>query len=62
PSVAEQSGWIDSKRVLRELEDHRNGKRDNHTRLWLILWLELWFRVVISKELDYEADLSRILS
>jgi len=61
-SVAEQEGWIDSKRVLRELEDHRNCKRDNHTRLWLILWLELWFRVVISTELDYEADLSGILS
>ena len=61
-SVAEREGWIDSKRVLRELQEHRNGKRDNHTRLWLILWLELWFRVVMYTELDYEADLSGILS
>jgi asparagine synthase (glutamine-hydrolysing) len=61
-SMAEREGWIDSKRVLRELHDHRNGKRDNHTRLWLILWLELWFRVVIAKELDYKTDLSGILS
>jgi asparagine synthase (glutamine-hydrolysing) len=61
-SVAEREGWIDSKRVLRELQEHRNGKRDNHTRLWLILWLELWFRVVMSTELDYEVDLSGILS
>ena len=57
-SVAEREGWIDSERVLRELEDHRSGKRDNHTRLWLILWLQLWFRVVVTGELDYHADLS----
>ena len=61
-SVAEREGWIDSKRVLRELQEHRNRERDNHTRLWLILWLELWFRVVVSTELDYEVDLSGILS
>lgn len=61
-SVAEREGWIDSKRVLRELQEHRNRERDNHTRLWLILWLELWFRVVMSTELDSEADLSGILS
>ena len=51
-SVAEREGWIDSKRVIGELEDHRSGKRDNHTRLWLILCLEIWFRIVTG-ELDY---------
>ena len=56
-SVAEREGWIDSKRVICELEDHRNGKRDNHTRLWLILCLEIWFRIVTGG-LDYHADLS----
>ena len=56
-SVAEREGWIDSKRVLCELEDHRNGKRDNHARLWLILCLEIWFRIVTG-ELDYHADIS----
>jgi asparagine synthase (glutamine-hydrolysing) len=60
-SVAERERWIDSKRVLRELQDHRNGKRDNHTRLWLILWLELWFRLVVTRELGRHADLSELL-
>ena len=56
-SVAEREGWIDSKRVLCELEAHRTGKRDNHTRLWLSLCLEIWFRIVTG-ELDRDADLS----
>jgi asparagine synthase (glutamine-hydrolysing) len=56
-SVAEREGWIDSKRVLRELEDHRTGKRDNHSRLWLSFCLEIWFRIVTG-ELDYHADIS----
>jgi len=43
------------------LADHRNGKRDNYTRLWLILWLELWFRVIVTGELDFHADLSGLL-
>src|SRR5206468_12140105 len=28
-SVADRAGWIDSKRVMSELADHRNGKRNN---------------------------------
>ena len=60
-SVAGREGWIDADRVVRELRDHRNGERDNHTRLWLILWLELWFRIVVSRELEQDADLSRML-
>jgi asparagine synthase (glutamine-hydrolysing) len=56
-SVAEREGWIDSKRVLRELEDHRTGKRDNHSRLWLSFCLEIWFRLVTG-ELDCHADIS----
>lgn len=58
-SVAQRDGWIDSTRVLSQLGDHRLGKRDNSTRLWLILWLELWFRIVVAKELDARADLRR---
>lgn len=57
-SVAAREGWINRKRVLRELQDHRSGKCDNHTRLWLILWLECWFRVRVTGEMDQEADLS----
>ena len=60
-SVADREGWIDSKRVMRELQDHRSGVRDNHTRLWLMMWLELWFRVVVTRELDRHADLSEKL-
>lgn len=60
-SVADREGWIQSKRVMRELQDHRNGKSDNHTRLWLILSLELWFRVVVTEKLDHHADLSETL-
>jgi hypothetical protein len=52
---------LNKKLVLRELENHRNGKSDNHTRLWVILWLEIWFRVVVTKGMDYEADLSEML-
>ena len=61
-SVAEREGWIDTKRVRRELDAHRTGQRDHHTRLWLILWLELWFRIVYSKDWDYETDLSMLLT
>jgi asparagine synthase (glutamine-hydrolysing) len=60
-SVAAREGWINSKRVMQELEDHRSGRSDNHTRLWLILWLELWFRIVLTKEMDYDVDLLEIL-
>lgn len=59
-SVAARMGWVDRLRVLRELQDHRSGERDNHTRLWLILWLELWFRIVVAGEMDHDADLSAI--
>jgi asparagine synthase (glutamine-hydrolysing) len=60
-SVAAREGWIDRQRVLRELQDHRGGKRDNHTRLWLILWLELWFRIVVAGEMDCDTDLSEMM-
>ena len=60
-SVAKREGWIIGERVLRELRDHRNGVRDSHTRLWLILWLELWFRIVVTGEMDRHADLSEML-
>lgn len=59
-SVAEREGWIDSKRAMRELDDHRKGKCDSHTRLWLILCLELWFRVATG-EMDVGTDLSDMI-
>lgn len=43
-SVAVDEGWLNSNAASRELEQHRSGQKDNHTRLWLILWLELWLR------------------
>ena len=61
-SVAEREGFIDSKRVRSELEDHRNGRYDNHTRLWLMLWLELWVRIVATGEMDPETDLSELMT
>jgi asparagine synthase (glutamine-hydrolysing) len=60
-SVAKREGWIDSDRVLRELSEHRNGVRNNQTRLWLILWLELWFRIVVYGDMSRDTDLSEIL-
>ncbi|MEO8217775.1 MAG: asparagine synthase-related protein, partial [Acidobacteriota bacterium] len=60
-SVAEQEGWINSERVLTELGDHRSGKRESHTRLWLILCLEIWFRT-LTGTMDPEADLSGMLN
>lgn len=60
-SVADREGWIDSKRVVRELQEHRSGTRDSHTRLWLMMWLELWFRIVATGELDRHADLAEML-
>lgn len=58
-SVAAREGWIDARRVARELADHRQGRRDNHNRLWLVLWLEVWFRIV-NDELDYQSDLAQL--
>ena len=52
---------LNKKRVLGELENYLDGKRDNHTRLWVILWLKIWFRVVVTGELDHHADLSELL-
>jgi hypothetical protein len=52
---------LNKKRVLRELENYLDGKRDNHIRLWLILWLTTWFRIVVTRGMDYEADLSEML-
>lgn len=58
-SVAEREGWISTNRVIRELDDHRSGRRDNHTRLWLVLCLEIWFRN-LTGAMNYDADLSTI--
>lgn len=60
-SVAETEGWIRAERVIAELEDHRSGKRDSHTRLWLALWLEVWFRIQTG-QLDSATDLSEVIS
>ena len=60
-SVAAREGWIDASRVAHELQTHRTGARDSHTRLWLILWLEVWFRVVYRGELTPDSDLSGVL-
>lgn len=60
-SMVAREGWIVPKRVMRELQDHRSGKRDNHTRLWLILWLELWFRIVVAGEMGCNTDLSEMM-
>jgi hypothetical protein len=49
---------LNKKRVLRELENYLDGKRSNHIRLWLFLWLTIWFRIVVTRGMDYEADLS----
>ncbi len=57
-SVAVRMGWLDRQRILRELQDHRSGARDNHARLWLVLWLELWFRIMVAGEMACDADLS----
>jgi asparagine synthase (glutamine-hydrolysing) len=61
-SAAERAGLIESKRAMRELQDHRSGKQNNDTRLWLIFWLELWLRIVVTREMDQRFDLSTMLS
>jgi asparagine synthase (glutamine-hydrolysing) len=61
-SIAHREGWIDARRALRELRDHRAGACDSHTRLWLILWLELWFRIVVAREMAPDSDLSEQLA
>lgn len=60
-SVAEREGWIQAARVLSELDAHRNGRRDSHTRLWLALCLELWLRTQMGV-LDPASDLSEAAS
>ncbi len=36
--------------VLQLVEDHRQGRRDNHVRLWMLLNLEVWQRIFIQGE------------
>jgi len=60
-SVAESEGWIDAKIAMQELLNHRSGRQDNETRLWLILWLELWFRIIVTQEMDSQANLCEML-
>lgn len=50
-SVSLDDGWLQRKPIFRALEEHRNGARDNHTRLWLVLWFELWLRGMRRSEL-----------
>jgi asparagine synthase (glutamine-hydrolysing) len=56
-SVADREGWIQAATVLSELDAHRSGRRESHTRLWLALCLELWLRMQLG-DLDPSSDLS----
>ncbi|HQR65797.1 MAG TPA: asparagine synthase (glutamine-hydrolyzing) [Thermoanaerobaculia bacterium] len=44
-SKAIGDGWIQREAVLRALTEHRQGRVDHSTRLFLILVLELWLRI-----------------
>jgi asparagine synthase (glutamine-hydrolysing) len=50
-SRAVRAGWINGPAVLSALSEHREGRADHSTRLWLFLWLELWTRVCIERSI-----------
>lgn len=55
-------GLFQEKAVRRLLEEHRRGRADHHTRLWLLMNVEIWHQIYIqqsevSSVSDYLSDL-----
>jgi asparagine synthase (glutamine-hydrolysing) len=50
-SRAAAAGWVDPAAIHSALEEHRDGRVDHATRLWLFLWLELWMRVCVERSI-----------
>ncbi|MGH2538592.1 MAG: asparagine synthase (glutamine-hydrolyzing) [Candidatus Promineifilaceae bacterium] len=42
-----REGLLQSAEMVRLLEEHRAGRRDNHVRLWMLLNLEVWYRLYL---------------
>ena len=56
-----KGGLFQEDSVSRLLEDHRNGRIDNHVRLWMLLNLELWHQIYIEND-EMETVSDRIQS
>lgn len=46
--------FINKSYVLKLLEDHRSGKRDNSRKIWTILMFMLWHQIYIEKSITVE--------
>jgi asparagine synthase (glutamine-hydrolysing) len=56
-----KEGLFRQEYVMRLVELHRNGRVDNHVRLWMLLNLELWHQIYIQQD-DLETVNHRIRS
>ena len=45
-----QAGLFQEREVRHLLEEHHQGQRDNHVRLWMLLNLEIWQRLYIEND------------
>jgi asparagine synthase (glutamine-hydrolysing) len=53
---ARQRGYFREDVVRRYLDEHVQGRRDHHSRLWMLLMLELWHRTFIDRRCPPSAD------
>jgi asparagine synthase (glutamine-hydrolysing) len=44
-----REGLFRQSAVSRLVEEHRNGRVDNHVRLWMLLNLELWHQIYVEQ-------------
>ena len=40
---SESSEFFNTKRIIKLLEDHKNGKRDNSRKIWTIYTFLVWY-------------------
>jgi asparagine synthase (glutamine-hydrolysing) len=44
-----REGLFQQSAISRLIEDHRNGRVDNHVRLWMLLNLAIWHRIYVER-------------
>ncbi|MBM7646064.1 asparagine synthase (glutamine-hydrolyzing) [Scopulibacillus daqui] len=49
--------FINKSYVLKLLEDHKNGKRDNSRKIWTVLVFMIWHQIYIEKSITFDHEL-----
>lgn len=48
--------WIDKQYVLRQLDEHCQGKADNSRKIWTVLIFMIWHQIFIEKLYDFDTS------